>query len=61
MLQVKQHLERSLKTEVLCSKVPGVMEKNTAKGTWDRNAGVGAAVLNGMVREGFMEVSIRRR
>lgn len=32
------------------------------KGTLDRNAGVGAAVLNGMVREGLMEkVSILRR
>lgn len=51
----KNHLESSLKTSapLECGKCYG--GRTAEKGTQDRNAWVGAAILNGIGREGLME------
>lgn len=46
----KNHLESSLKTEVLLEGGKCYGENTAKKGTRNRNAGVGAAILNRVVR-----------
>lgn len=51
----KNHLESSLKTEMLLEGGKCYGENTAKKGTRNRNAGVGAAILNRMVMESLME------